>query len=359
MKLKLLFIIEHYDFGAGLENSAIRISHALNERGHEIHICCNSHGEFQGIFFHKKLENVESVINTIKPDIVIDFNLYHQADLHVLGQGTHKGYLSYYIDAFDGIIKTIKQLEFKFSKHKRKIRKQESFLKNPKAFFWANSYQTEKMAIEGGVSPDRIRVHHEPVDLTKFNLNATLKYREELRGVWGLQQNDIAFLYVAHNIKLKNLKLLLKVFSKINNNKAKLVIVGKRCPKRKPENVIYAGTFEKMEKVYAAGDVLLHPTFFDSCANVVLEAMSSSRPVIVSNTAGVNECVRDNKDGWVLPVRGKGYEQNWIEKINMLIDNNKLRNDMGCTARQTAEKHTFNEFICWFEEYLYKILSRK
>ncbi len=309
-------------------------------------------------FFHKDLENVENIISIIKPDLVIDFNLYHQADLHILGQGTHKGYLSYYIDAFSGIKKKIKGFEFKLPKHKNKILAQEKIFQSAYDYFWANSYQTGKMAQEGGVLPERIKVHHEPVDSVKFNLNTTRKYRNELREMWGLQKDDVAFLFVAHNIKLKNLKLLLNIFSKINNSKAKLVIVGKRCPKRKTENVIYAGTSDRMERVYAAGDALLHPTFFDSCANVVLEAMSSSRPVIVSNTAGVNECVRDSKDGWVLSVRGKNYEQYWVEKINLLTNDNELRYRMGLSARQTAEKHKFNDFIDWFEAYIYEIKKR-
>ena len=356
VKLKLLFLIEHLKSGSGLENSAIRIALALTRRGYEMHICCNTADKLETIYIHHNLSDADLVIKKIEPDLVIDWGFFRKADLHIMGQGTHRGYLSYYIDAFHGIKRIIKQLEFKRNKHQKKILTQEKLLQNKNAFVWANSEQTQNMAIAGGGKPQNVKFYHETVDYNKFDIEKTGVYREEIREKWGLNKDDVAFLFVAHNIRLKNLKLLIKIFKKLKNNNAKLIVIGKRCIKKRPDFMVYAGTSSKMEQIYAAGDVLLHPTFFDSCANVVLEAMSSSLPVIVSNTAGVNEIVRDKKDGWVLPVRGAENEVLWLEKINELM-NKEIRKAMGISARETAKTRDFKSFIDWLENYLINIYN--
>ena len=357
-KLKLLFLIEHLKHGSGLENSAIRIGLALSKLGHEIHVCCNTADEFETIYIHHSLGDADAVIKKITPDLVIDWGFFKKADLHVMGQGTHRGYLSHYIDAFHGALRIIKQLDFKRKKHQNKIRKQEEFLHNQDAFFWANSKQTQAMAVDGGAAVKKVKFYHETVNFEKFDIEKTKVYRQDIRKKWGLKETDIAFLFVAHNLKLKNLSLLLKIFRRLESKKAKLVVVGKRCIKKRPDFLIYAGMSSEMEKIYAAGDVLLHPTFFDSCANVVLEAMSSSLPVVVSNTAGINEVIRDKKDGWVLPVRGINTESLWTEKINELM-NAETRKSMGRSARETAETRNFESFIRWFDDYLETIYCSK
>ena len=209
VKLKLLFLIEHLKLGSGLENSAIRIALALSWRGHEVHICCNTADEFETIFIHHNLSDADAVINKIKPDLIIDWGFFRKADLHIMGQGTHRGYLSYYIDAFHGVLRIIKKLEFKRKKHQNKILKQEKLLRNKNAFYWANSQQTRDMAISGGAVAKNVRFYHETVDFERFDIEKTKKYRQAVRREWGLKDDDVAFLFVAHNLKLKNLNLLL------------------------------------------------------------------------------------------------------------------------------------------------------
>jgi glycosyltransferase involved in cell wall biosynthesis len=51
---------------------------------------------------------------------------------------------------------------------------------------------------------------------------------------------------------------------------------------------------------YAAADVLVHPTIYDTFALVVAEAMAAGLPVVVSREAGIAELIEHGRSGWLL-----------------------------------------------------------
>ena len=55
---------------------------------------------------------------------------------------------------------------------------------------------------------------------------------------------------------------------------------------------------------YAAADVFVHPTWYDPCSLVTLEASSSGLPVITSRFNGAAELMIHGKEGFVLPDPG-------------------------------------------------------
>jgi UDP-glucose:(heptosyl)LPS alpha-1,3-glucosyltransferase len=64
--------------------------------------------------------------------------------------------------------------------------------------------------------------------------------------------------------------------------------------------VHWAGGLDDIRPAYAAADVLLHPTIYDTFAMVVAEALASGVPVIVAREAGVSELIVHGDSGWVL-----------------------------------------------------------
>jgi UDP-glucose:(heptosyl)LPS alpha-1,3-glucosyltransferase len=55
------------------------------------------------------------------------------------------------------------------------------------------------------------------------------------------------------------------------------------------ERVLFAGHCMEMRNVYFASDFLVHPTFYDPCSLVVLEAMACGLPAITSRCNGASE----------------------------------------------------------------------
>jgi glycosyltransferase involved in cell wall biosynthesis len=121
--------------------------------------------------------------------------------------------------------------------------------------------------------------------------------------------------------------------------------------------LIYAGKTEEMVVAYGAADVLIHPTFFDSCANVALEAASCKLPVIVSTTSGINEILPDE---WSLSVQGDQEEvfSRWEHEMSRLAFNKELRGLRGEQGIQIAQKHGYENYLDWFEQRLDHVLMQ-
>lgn len=59
----------------------------------------------------------------------------------------------------------------------------------------------------------------------------------------------------------------------------------------------WLGPLHNLDTAYAAADVLLHPTVYDTFGLVVAEAMAFGTPVVVSRNAGVAELIDDGRSG--------------------------------------------------------------
>lgn len=260
--MRLLFYVEHFRMaGSGLENQAVRLCRSLADRGHEVHVLSDDAADVGGVTVHHGLSESVAVCGRVLPHLCIDWGFLLPADLHRMGGGTHNQFIGYNLAAYSGLAKLFKKLSYLKTKHQRIIARQKTMLANPDAFFLANSQQTADMAVADGANPERVVVHHQTVELDHFSPDRMVGLRNEARIDLGLADGDVAFVFVAHNLKLKNLDLLHRVFKKLPGDlNAKLIVVGKRKPDFSAPWLIYAGSTSSMDKMYAASDALLHRT---------------------------------------------------------------------------------------------------
>ena len=210
------------------------------------------------------------------------------------------------------------------------------------------------------VRAEQIRVLHNGVDVGRYAPARLRPLRAENRQRLGLRETDVAFLFVAHNLGLKNFALLKRVFGRLAAPlpEAKLVLLGKHRPALRADWFVYAGTTRAPEGVYAAADALVHPTFYDACANVVLEALAAGLPVLSSDRNGSAEIVASGENGYVLPVTGEAGEvcEAWSRTIADLGRDAGLRQRIGVGARALAEAHSLERYVADFEAYLAAVL---
>jgi UDP-glucose:(heptosyl)LPS alpha-1,3-glucosyltransferase len=209
----------------------------------------------------------------------------------------------------------------------------------------------------------RLHVLHNGVDTERFSPERTAALRGPERTRLGLAPEDVAFLLVAHNLKLKGFDLLRQVFSAgaARNPSARLVLLGRRDPGCRAPWFRYAGSSPRPETAYAAADVLLHPTYYDACANVVLEALACGLPVVSSDRNGSAEVMTDGQEGFVLPVVGDRREvrERWLETIADLAGDPGRRRRLGDAARKRAETLTIGAYVDRFEELLAGIAAER
>lgn len=96
--------------------------------------------------------------------------------------------------------------------------------------------------------------------------------------------------------------------------------------------VHWAGPLDDMLPAYAAADVLVHPTIYDTFAMVVAEAMAYGVPVILSPNAGVAELIEHGKSGWIL----RQDLSDLGEAITTLAQDQRARLQLATAALATA-----------------------
>ena len=102
------------------------------------------------------------------------------------------------------------------------------------------------------------------------------------------------------------------------------------------EDVFFAGGVRDLERYYPSADILVHPTFYDACSLVVLEALASGLPVITTRYNGAGGIISDGREGFVLEDPKKvGI---LAEKILYLSDPKKLK-EASIAARSLAKEY--------------------
>lgn len=167
------------------------------------------------------------------------------------------------------------------------------------------------------------------------------------------------FLYVGRASKEKNLHVLFEYwkefYQKSEQKNSHLIIVGNGdLEKHKDElesfNVVFLGHKQKEElsTIYASSDVFVFPSTTDTLGQVVLEAMASATPVIVTDEGGPCGIVEGSKKevGFVAKSEDK---QKWIDLFLDIeeenIDTQTMGEDAHIYAQNFSIEHTFDSFI--------------
>jgi UDP-glucose:(heptosyl)LPS alpha-1,3-glucosyltransferase len=159
-----------------------------------------------------------------------------------------------------------------------------------------------------GIRPERVRVIHNAIDPARFVASDRPRVRAEERRQWGVGPGDVVAAFVAMNYRLKGLEPLLHALA---GTPAALKLVVAGSPKVGPwrrlagrlgvsERVVFVGPAADVRRVYFAADFHVHPTFYDPCSGVVIEAMACGLPVITSRFNGAAELMRPPAEGFVL-----------------------------------------------------------
>lgn len=199
-----------------------------------------------------------------------------------------------------------------------------------------------------GIPPESVRVLPSAIDPQRFVADDRLRRRDKERRQWGICPEATVGLFVAMNYRLKGLSPLLKAFALVPREKqANLVIVGhpKVAAYQRQANrlgiadrVRFLGHRSDPRDCYFAADFLIHPTFYDPCSLVVLEALACGLPVITSRFNGASELLTPPADGLVID--DPHAAQVLAAAIVSMTDRSYLR-EASAAARVTGTRWTF------------------
>jgi UDP-glucose:(heptosyl)LPS alpha-1,3-glucosyltransferase len=173
-------------------------------------------------------------------------------------------------------------------------------------------------------------------------------------------------VFVGMNYRLKGLGPLLRAFAQVpRDHKVRLAVVGaERFERYKAlarrlgvaDRVNFLGFRPDPRDAYFAADFLVHPTFYDPCSLVVLEALACGLPVITTEYNGARELFTEPEEGLV--IRDPHDAAALAKAITEIADSRNLpaRKVAAAAAgrRWTFEDH-YRRLLAVFEE----VVARK
>ena len=154
----------------------------------------------------------------------------------------------------------------------------------------------------------------------------------------GKKNDDIIRAF--SKLKDKDSKLYLIGDGKEFNNLSKLVDELNLC-----DRVIFTGykTHDEIEKYMLDSCLFLMASLTEGLPMVLLEAMSYGVPCIAYETdSGVSDIIDSNKNGYVVKNRD---EKEYVDKIDRILKDDKLRKKMGNNARESINSFTKEEIL--------------
>ncbi|MEA2048704.1 MAG: glycosyltransferase family 1 protein [Campylobacterota bacterium] len=172
---------------------------------------------------------------------------------------------------------------------------------------------------------------------------------------YGIPSGSRVALYVGRVSVEKNIPFLLEVWQEIHKKypDVYLVLVGSghfyaQKEKYAAYNIHFLGHKEghELAQIYASSDFFCFPSVTDTLGQVVMEAMASALPVIVSDKGGPKTLVNQKgKDGYIVAVEEKEAFRLAIEE---LIENEVLRESMSKQALDRSEAFSFSHSFTHF-----------
>jgi UDP-glucose:(heptosyl)LPS alpha-1,3-glucosyltransferase len=207
---------------------------------------------------------------------------------------------------------------------------------------------------------------HAAIDPERFTADDRLARRDRERQSWGVTQQDVVGLFVGMNYRLKGLDPLLRSLVHVPKDcRFRLAVIGSEKVSRYQSRarrlgvddcVTFLGFRRDPRDAYFAADFLIHPTFYDPCSLVVLEALACGLPVVTTQYNGASELLSPPADGLIVNDPHDARELGRV--ISEMCDPARLPGRKAAAAeagrRWTFEDH-YRQLLGVFEE----VVARK
>jgi D-inositol-3-phosphate glycosyltransferase len=166
--------------------------------------------------------------------------------------------------------------------------------------------------------------------------------------------NERILLYVGRLERLKGVDILLRATAALEHHEdVRLNIVGGGANSPEMERLKklahslglhdqarFFGSIpqDELPYHYAAADICVLPSYYESFGLAALEAAACGRPVVASRVGGLPSVVLDGRTGYLIPWRCPGP---FVERLELLLTNDVLRREMGHAARRHAATLTW------------------
>lgn len=185
------------------------------------------------------------------------------------------------------------------------------YLSAPRPLVIVNSKMVQRHFQEIlGFPADAVRVIYSSIDPERFHCEEREQVRQRVRQQLNIPPTAPVGLFVGMNYRLKGLQQLLNAVKEAPESLGyhQLVIGGSKFQGYQEQatklgiahRVHFLGFQADPKDYFFASDFLTHPTFYDPCSLVALEALGCGLPVITTQYNGASEFIQPGKNGTVI-----------------------------------------------------------
>jgi glycosyltransferase involved in cell wall biosynthesis len=218
----------------------------------------------------------------------------------------------------------------------------------------------QELIHQAGIEGHKVVVIHNGVDLAAFHNRDRAGERQRLGAEWGLPPDACVFLFAGDvRTPRKGLPTLLEAMRLLQNPRVSLLIAGGQLPPewdslaKSPElrgAIRVIGFRSDLPRLMRGADAFVFPTTYDSCPTVVLQALGTGCPLIVSSAryCGASELLAHGESAYLLedPTDARQVAQ----AMEVLASDPELRARLGRAGREVAEEYTWERMAQRYEE---------
>ena len=226
------------------------------------------------------------------------------------------------------------------------------------------SYYDRKKGLKNRIArEDKYRLIRYGIEYTEF-ISGDQKIKEE----FGINSTDLIVGMISCFKPQKSPQDFIKLSFLVNRilPNVKFLLVGdgilrnqvkKLINKFQLQNkVILTGWRRDIPRILSAIDVFVLTSLWEGLPISVLEAIAFSKPVVATNTGGIEEIVVEGKNGFLVKPRDI---KSLSERLTVLLRNESLRKDMGQNAKGLFDFNFSVENMVQNNQDLYENLIRK
>jgi D-inositol-3-phosphate glycosyltransferase len=214
-----------------------------------------------------------------------------------------------------------------------------------------------------GTSMSKVTIIPPGVDLERFSPMP----KNIAKGITGIPLDHKNILFAGRVEPLKGIDTLLRAMSLIHTRRPDMLesvcvaIIGGDPWAETPdaemarlkemrtelgvENIVtFLGAKDQdmLPNYYAAAEMVVMPSHYESFGMVALEAMATGTPVIASEVGGLAFLVRDGENGFLVPSRDP---EALAERIYTLLNDANCQKVLGRNAQEYAQKYAWPEIV--------------
>ncbi|MBT7444741.1 MAG: glycosyltransferase family 4 protein [Methylococcales bacterium] len=370
--MKLAFVLFKYFPYGGLQWKCVRIASVLQSRGHEINVFTMSwEGELPAGFNiniipvnerqnHKRYEAfhhlIEPILNSGQFDAVVGFNKMPGLDVYYAAD-----------PCYQQKPETLRPWYYKYTSRYRFFSRFEQAVFNEKTKTELMMISTVEMGyfIKHYNTPEQ-QFHVLPPGINKNRIRPdnAKQIREDFREAFKFSDNDLVCLMIGSDFKRKGVDRTLRAIASLPDElrfRTTLIVIGQ--DKAKPmeklakqlgiENQleIYSGR-DDVPRFLLGADLFCHPAYSEAAGNVIIEAIISGLPVLITDVCGYSHHVTQSQAGMLVP---SPFDQT---EFNVLF-HNMLTSSQRTTWQKNGERYGKTEDLYSLQDVAADIIEEK